>query len=165
MTETINSLYFDDVDFDKAIRRLVKSRLAEDDIDEMFGKEVKLLTLDAQNDITKAKLPAIYLQVVNPTPYEMTQEDIQIQAHTRFTVEINVYTSGKNQKVNNMKLCNILIRLMQSNGYIGTHDDYYVRGLKLQENTEVSSLVADTTRRVMRFSGVCDNRTNLIYSI
>lgn len=165
MAETINSLYFDDVNFDKAIRRLVKSRLAEDDIDEMFGKEVKLLTLDAQNDITKAKLPAVTLQVVNPTPYEMTQEDIQIQAHTRFTVEINVYTSGKNQKIQNMKLCNILLRLMQSNGYIGAHDDYYVRGLKLQENTEVSSLVADTTRRVMRFSGVCDNRTHLIYSI
>jgi hypothetical protein len=48
---------------------------------------------------------------------------------------------------------------MQSNGLL---KDYYCRGLYLQENREVGTLLDSAYRRVIRMSGLCDNKQKLI---
>lgn len=158
MRQVINDLYFDDTVVDGELRKLIESRISDDDVYAIFNREINLLALDDKLS-TKTTLPAIVLRVVNPVPYDETQEDIQIQRNTRFTVELNVYTGGSNKSLNNMKLCNVLIRLLQSSGTLG---EYYCRGLKLQENNEASSLISNTCRRVLRFRGICDNALKLI---
>lgn len=161
MAEVINSLQFDDIEFEDELRKLIEARIAEDDVYDIFNKEVNLIPFD---DTVKkeTQFPAITISVVNPLPYSATQEDIQIQAHTSFTVELNVYTSGENRKRNNRKLSNILIALLQSNGSVGK---YYNRGLVVSEFTELSYDVDKVSRWVIRMRGLCDNRLNLIYSI
>lgn len=161
MAEVINSLQFDDIQFEDELRELIQERISEDDVYDIFDKEVNLIPFD---DTVKkeTQFPAITISVINPIPYSQTQEDIQIQPHTSFSVEVNVYTSGENRRRNNRKLSNIIIALLQSNGRLG---EYYNRGLVLKECSELSYDVDNVSRWVIRMSGVCDNRLNLIYSI
>ena len=84
----------------------------------------------------------------------INKDDEQIQRYTPFTVEINVYTSGDSKVLKNKQLCNIIISILQSNGKL---PNYYCRGLFLEENTEVNSLLESAYRRVIRMSGLCDN--------
>ena len=87
------------------------------------------------------------------------EDDTQLQRYTPFTIEINVYTSGDSKVLKNRQLCNIIIAILQSNGPL---QNYYCRGLKLEENSELDSLLDSAYRRVIRMSGLCDNSQKLI---
>lgn len=152
----INSLIFENIDVDEDFRWLLKSRFAEDDVYELFNQEVNLVPIET--DLRqKVALPAVTLSIFqNGILYP---DDLDIQTYTPFTVEINVYTSGKDKVVTNMKLANIIIKLLQSNGEL---PHYYCRGLRLEENTEVGTFLDNAYRRVIRLSGLCDNSRKLI---
>lgn len=153
---SINSLYFDDITVENEFRNLLKQRLSEDDIFKIFDNEVNFITMDFDGE-QEVDLPAITIYVYQNSSF--TKDDEQIQAYSYFTVEINVYTSGDNKVLNNRILCNKIIQLMQSNGPLET---YYNRGLKLEDNSEVGSVLDSAYRRVIRMSGICDNKLKLI---
>lgn len=156
----VNDLYFDDVVLDEELRAKLDELFADDSVYNIFGKEINFLALDSRLD-TKTKLPAVELVIASQTPYDIAQEDIQIQPYTQFTVELNVYTSGKDKRLNNMKLCNAIIRYLQVPQSLGA---YFNRGLKLESNDEVTAMIASTCRRVIRLRGLCDNSRKYIYS-
>lgn len=152
----INSLIFENIDVDEDFRWLLKSRFAEDDVFDLFNNEVNLIPFETDLK-QKVDLPAVSLSifqngVINP-------DDSQLQTYTPFSVEINIYTSGKDRVLNNAKLANIIIRLLQSNGQMPR---YYCRGLRLEENREVGTFLDNAHRRVIRMSGLCDNARKLI---
>ena len=152
----INSLIFENIDVDEDFRWLLKSRFAEDDVFDLFNGEVNLIPFETDLK-QKVDLPAVSLSifqngVINP-------DDSQLQTYTPFSVEIDVYTSGKDRVLNNAKLANIIIRLLQSNGQMPR---YYCRGLRLEENREVGTFLDNAHRRVIRMSGLCDNARKLI---
>ena len=58
-----------------------------------------------------------------------------------------------------MKLAKFVTYLLQTRQKL---DTYYNRGLRLDQEIELSSFVEDVNRRVLRFSGVVDNASKLI---
>lgn len=152
----INDLYFDDITVEKEFRALLKKRFAEDDIFNMYNREINLVTMDF-DEHQDVDLPAVTIYVYQNNAFE--KDDEQIQAYSYITVEINVYTSGDSKVLNNRTLCNKIIQIMQSNGRL---DTYYNRGLKLESNSEVGSMLDSAYRRVIRMSGICDNKLKII---
>ena len=152
----INDLIFENLDVDSDFRWLLKQRFAEDDVFDLFGNEINLIPLDSDLQ-EKVDLPAVTLSIYQRS--SLNADDNQLQAYTPFSVEINVYTSGDSKVVKNMKLCNIIIKLLQSNGPL---QNYYSRGLRLDENNEVNTFLDSAYRRVVRMSGLCDNSRKLI---
>ena len=152
----INSLMFDDIEVENDFRWLLKQRLKEDDLYSLYNNEINFLPMDSDYK-QKVDLPAITFNIYQSQ--SINQDDEQIQGYTPFTAEIEVYTSGKNKVINNRKICNALIKIMQSNGPL---PNYYCRGLLLEENTEVGTLLDSAYRRVIRMSGLCDNNLKII---
>lgn len=152
----INSLIFNDLEVEDDFRWLLEQRFAEPDIINLFKKKINFIPVDF--DIkNKIDLPAITFNIFQGKSIQ--PDDYQTQQNTPFTVEIEVYTSGKNRITNNRKLCNIIIQLLQSNGQL---PNYYCRGLYLEENRETGTLLDSAYRRVIRMSGLCDNEQKLI---
>ena len=152
----INSLIFENLDVDSDFRWLLKQRFAEDDVYELFDKEVNLIPLESDLK-QKPSLPAVTITIFQNESIQ--SDDEQLQAYTPFVVELNVYTTGSGRVEKNMKLCNIIIQILQSNG---TLPHYYCRGLKLESNDEVGTFLDNAYRRVIRMSGLCDNNHKLI---
>ena len=152
----INDLYFDDVLLESDFRALLELRFAEDDVYGLYNKEINLVSMDTSLK-SKISLPAVTFSIFQST--SIKTDDEQLQNYTPFTVEINVYTSGKDKVLKNRKLCNIIIQLLQSNGALA---NYYSRGLLLQENTEVDSVLENAYRRTIRMSALCINNNKLI---
>lgn len=154
--EEINSLMFDNITVEKDFRWLLKQRLKEDDIFNLYKREINLITMDYDLK-NKIELPAVDITVFQSR--SINPDDIQLQAYTPFTVEVNVYTSGKNKVLNNKTIGNAIISVMQSNGQL---PHFYCRGLMLEENRAVGTLTDSAYRTVIRLSGLCDNRLKLI---
>ena len=154
--EEINSLMFDNITIEQDFRWLLKQRLKEDDIFNLYKREINLITMDYDLK-NKIELPAVDITVFQSR--SINPDDIQLQAYTPFTVEINVYTSGKNKVLNNKTIGNAIISVMQSNGQL---PHFYCRGLMLEENRAVGTLTDSAYRTVIRLSGLCDNRLKLI---
>ena len=152
----INSLIFNDLEVEDDFRWLLKQRLAEDDVFNLYDKEVNLVPMDSDLR-NKVELPAVTFSLYQSI--SVNPDDEQIQQFTPFTVEINVYTSGDSKVLNNKKLCNIIIAILQSNGQL---PHYYCRGLQLDENNEMNTLLESAYRRVIRMSGLCDNNRKVI---
>ena len=152
----INSLIFDDIEVENDFRWLLKQRLKEDDLYSLYNNEINFLPMDTDYK-QKVDLPAVTITVFQSE--SINPDDVQLQAHTPFTVEIEVYTSGKKKVLNNKTICNAIIKIMQSNGQL---PHYYCRGLMLEENREVGTLLDSAYRRVIRMSGLCDNNLKLI---
>lgn len=152
----INSLIFNDLEVESDFRWLLEQRFEEPGIIGIFKKKINFISVDF--DIkNKIDLPAVSLNIFQGK--SIGADDYQMQTNTPFTVEIEVYTSGKNKNINNRKLCNIIIQLLQSNGQL---PNYYCRGLYLEENREVGTLLDSAYRRIIRMSGLCDNNQKLI---
>jgi len=152
----INSLIFENLDVDDDFRWLLKQRLAEDDVYNMFDTEVNIVS--RETDLKqKTSLPAVTLSVFQSQ--SILPDDEQLQAYTPFTVEINVYTTGKGRVDKCIKLCNIIIKILQSSGQL---PHYYCRGLRLESNNEVGTFLNDAERRVIRMSGLCYNNQKII---
>lgn len=154
--EEINSLMFDNITVEQDFRWLLKQRLKEDDIFNLYKREINLITMDYDLK-NKIELPAVDITVFQSR--SINSDDVQIQAYTPFTVEVNVYTSGKNKVLNNKTIGNAIISVMQSNGQL---PHFYCRGLMLEENRAVGTLTDSAYRTVIRLSGLCDNRLKLI---
>lgn len=156
MPEQINTLMFNDILVDSNFRSLLEQRFSEDDAFDLFNKEINLVPFDS--DLKElVDLPAVTITVYQSK--SLYPDDVQIQQYTPFTVEINVYTSGESKVLNNHKLCNIIIEIMQSNGQL---KDYYCRGLSLEENRPMNTFLDSAYRRIIRMSGLCDNNLKLI---
>ena len=147
---------FDNIAVEQDFRWLLKQRLKEDDIFNLYKREINLITMDYDLK-NKIELPAVDITVFQSR--SINPDDIQLQAYTPFTVEINVYTSGKNKVLNNKTIGNAIISVMQSNGQL---PHFYCRGLMLEENRAVGTLTDSAYRTVIRLSGLCDNRLKLI---
>lgn len=156
MAEQINSLMFDDMEVDEDFRWLLKRLFSQDRVFNLYNTEINLVPMDF--DLKhKPDLPAVTVYVYQAT--SLNPDDVQLQTYTPFTVEINVYTSGKEKVRKNRELCNMIIEILQSNGRL---PHYYCQGLMLQENREVNTLLDSAYRRVIRMSGLCDNSLKLI---
>ena len=153
----INSLIFNDLEVEDDFRKLLKLRFAEDDVNELYDREINLIPTDSDFS-NKVELPAVTLSVFQGE--SINEDDEELQRYTPFTVELDIYTSGDSKALKNRKLCNLIIRLLQSNGPL---QNYYCRGLKLEENREVGTLLDTTYRRTIRMSGICDNEKKLIF--
>ena len=152
----INNIIFDDIEVENDFRWLLKQRFSEDDIFSLYDKEINFIPMDTDLK-TEVDLPAVTFSISqNQTQNE---DDEQIQRYTPFTVEINVYTSGDSKVLKNKKLCNAIIAVLQSNGQL---PNYYCRGLRIEDNSEVGTLLESAYRRVIRMSGLCDNKQKLI---
>ena len=147
---------FDNITVEQDFRWLLKQRLKEDDIFNLYKREINLITMDYDLK-NKIELPAVDITVFQSR--SINSDDVQIQAYTPFTVEVNVYTSGKNKVLNNKTIGNAIISVMQSNGQL---PHFYCRGLMLEENRAVGTLTDSAYRTVIRLSGLCDNRLKLI---
>lgn len=154
--EEINSLMFDNITVEQDFRWLLKQRFKENDIFNLYKREINLITMDYDLK-NKIELPAVDITVFQSR--SINPDDIQLQAYTPFTVELNVYTSGKNKVLNNKTIGNAIISIMQSNGQL---PHFYCRGLMLEENRAVGTLTDSAYRTVIRLSGLCDNRLKLI---
>ncbi len=153
----INSLIFNDLEVEDDFRWLLKQRFADDDVHNLYKRELNFIPMDTDLS-NKVELPAVTLSLYQ---YKSINKDSeQIQRYTPFTVEINVYTSGDSKVLKNKQLCNIIIAILQSNGKL---PNYYCRGLQLEENNEVNTLLESAYRRVIRMSGVCDNAQKIIF--
>lgn len=152
----INDLIFNDEEVEDEFRSLLEKRFSEDDIYEMFNREINFIPMDIDLE-EDVDLPAVTFYIYQSR--SINKDDEQIQRYTPFTAEINVYTSGDNKVRLNRQLCNKIIRILQSNGPL---QNYYCRGLTLEENTEVNSVLESAYRRVIRMSGLCDNKQKLI---
>lgn len=153
----INDLIFNDLEVENDFRSLLNFRFVEDDVLDLFDKEINFITMDADLS-NKVDMPAVTLSIFQGE--SINEDDEQLQKYTPFTVEVEVYTSGDSRVLKNRELCNIIIKILQSNGAL---EHYYCRGLKLQDNREVGTLIDTTYRRVLRFSAICDNEQKLIY--
>lgn len=147
---------FDNITVEQDFRWLLKQRLKEDDIFNLYKREINLITMDYDLK-NKIELPAVDITVFQSR--SINPDDTQLQAFTPFTVELNVYTSGKNKVLNNKTIGNAIISVMQSNGQL---PHFYCRGLMLEENRAVGTLTDSAYRTVIRLSGLCDNRLKLI---
>lgn len=153
----INDLIFNDLEVENDFRSLLNFRFVEDDVLDLFDKEINFITMDADLS-NKVDMPAVTLSIFQGE--SINEDDEQLQRYTPFTVEVEVYTSGDSRVLKNRELCNIIIKILQSNGAL---EHYYCRGLKLQDNREVGTMIDSTYRRVLRFSAICDNKQKLIY--
>lgn len=155
MTE-INDLIFNDLEVENDFRWLLKQRFAEDDVYDLYNREVNFVPIDSDlsNDV---ELPAVTLSIYQGKPLNI--DDNQIQTYVPFTIEINVYTSGDSKVLKNKQLSNIIISILQSNGKL---PHYYCRGLYLEENNEVNTLLESAYRRIIRMTGLCDNNLKQI---
>lgn len=154
--EEINSLMFDNITVEQDFRWLLKQRFKENDIFNLYKREINLITMDYDLK-NKIELPTVDITVFQSR--SINPDDTQLQAFTPFTVELNVYTSGKNKVLNNKTIGNAIISVMQSNGQL---PHFYCRGLMLEENRAVGTLTDSAYRTVIRLSGLCDNRLKLI---
>jgi hypothetical protein len=152
----INSLIFENLDVDNDFRWLLKKRFTEDDVYDLFDSEVNIVSRETDMK-EKTSLPAVTLSVYQAASIQ--PDDEQLQAYTPFTLEVNVYTSGRGRVDKCIKLCNIIIKILQSNG---TLPHYYCRGLTLESNNEVGTFLNNAYRRVIRMSGLCYNNQKII---
>ena len=152
----INSFIFDDITIENDFRWLLKQRLKEDDLYSLYNNEINFIPMDSDYK-QKIDLPAVSLTVFQGMA--IRPDDVQLQTNIPFSVEIEVCTSGKKKVLNNKIICNAIIQIMQSNGQL---PNYYCRGLMLEENREVGTLLDSAYRRVIRMSGLCDNNLKLI---
>lgn len=152
----INSYYFDDITIENEFRELLKKRFRENDVFNLYNKEINLLPMDSDLK-SKVSLPCVTFSIFQGSA--INPDDVQLQTYIPFTVEVNVYTSGDSKVLKSRQLCNIIISILQSNGPL---DTYYCRGLRLEENNEVNSLLESAYRRVIRMSGLCDNNLKQI---
>lgn len=152
----INNLIFNSIEVENDFRELLKLRFAEEDLFYLFNADINFVDMDIDGK-TDIELPAVTIEV-EQSGYK-SKDDFQIQTYTPFLVEINVYTSGSNKVYNNKYLCNEIIKLLQSNGQL---PHYYCRGLRIEENLAVDTLIDSAYRRIIRMSAVCDNELKLI---
>lgn len=154
----VNSYNLDLETLEDDLREVIKSTLRNESIITEFGAEIYVLPMNV--DFTpKTNLPAIWITVERNGTYEKTQEDIQVEKDSRFNVVVETYTTGDESKRLNIRLAQYVINILQTNQKLS---HFYNRGLRLEQERELSSIVSGVNRRVIRFTGLMDNEHKLI---
>lgn len=154
-----NNLYFNAELLEDDLRKIIKSSVKTKDAIDMFG-EIHVIPKDSDLN-SKTLFPAVSIDIYKNGPYTPTQEDVEVEPYSRFNVIIETYTTGSNRRSLNMKLAQFMIYILQTNQQL---TNYYNRGLKLDQEREVSTFIEGVNRRLIRFSGVVDNASKLIYN-
>lgn len=152
-----NSLFLDIELLENNFRDLIKSNIKTKESIDFFG-ELYLIPMDSDLN-SKSRFPSIYIEVSKNGPYTPAQEDIEVEPYSRFSVTVETYTTGSNRKSKNLRLARFITYILQSRQQL---NDYYSRGLRLDQEQELSSFVDGVNRRVLRFSGIVSNASNLI---
>lgn len=153
----INSLYLDIELLEDDFRNILKQSFRNKDIIDNFGN-IYLIPMNVDFS-PKSKLPAVSIIVQNNGTYTFSQEDIQVEPFSKFDVIVETYFSGDEKRRKNIQLSQFIISVLQTNQQL---DNYYNRGLKLEQNRELSSIIDGVNRRQIRFSGIIDNEHKLI---
>lgn len=152
-----NNLYLDLELLENDLRKIIKSGIKTTSARSEFG-QIHLVPQDADLT-TDTKFPAIWITVNKNGPYTPAQEDIEVEPYSRFNVTVETYTSGNNKRTKNVKLAQYITYMLQTRQKL---DNYFNRGLRLDQERELTSFIDDVNRRVLRFSGVIDNEHKLI---
>lgn len=152
-----NNLYLDLELLENDLRKIIKSGIKTTSARSEFG-QIHLVPQDADLT-TDTKFPAIWITVNKNGPYTPAQEDIEVEPYSRFNVTVETYTSGNNKRTKNVKLAQYITYILQTRQKL---DNYFNRGLRLDQERELTSFIDDVNRRVLRFSGVIDNEHKLI---
>ena len=153
-----NTLYFDELDFYNNLRETLVSFFANDEIFDMFEKEVKIASIDTDT-ISAIMTPTVSIDVTSE-PYTLSSDSLELQNHSRVDIDINVYTSGELKNTNNKKLRNLLVAFLQKNMAIG---DYFSEGCLVEYNDFTLQIVTGVTRGLIRFSMICDNANKYLF--
>lgn len=153
-----NTLYFDELDFHDALAGSLKMLLQNDEVFDMFDKEVKIASIDTET-ISSVMTPTISIDVTS-SPYTETSDSLELQNHSNVYVDINIYTSGNEKNRNNKKLRNLLVAYLQKNMQIG---DYWSEGLLVDYNDFTLSVVEGISRGLIRFNMICDNANKYLF--
>lgn len=154
-----NSLYLDAELLENDLRKIIRTAIRKKEAIKQFG-EIYLVPADTDLN-EKILFPAVSIEVHKNGPYALTQEDIEVEPFSRFSVTVETYTNGSNKRSMNMRLAQFITSILQTNQQL---ENYYNRGLKLDQERELSSFIEGVSRRVVRFSGVVDNASKLIYN-
>lgn len=153
----INSLYLDAELLEDDLRAIIKSAIRDKEVISKFS-EIYLIPMNV--DIhPDNRLPAISIEVQKNGVYRSTQEDIQVEPYSQFDVIVETYTNGEDKRRKNIQLAQFVIGILQTNQQL---ENFYNRGLRLDQERELSSVVNGVNRRQIRFSGVVDNEHKLI---
>lgn len=153
----INSLYLDAELLEDDLRAIIKSAIRDKEVISKFS-EIYLIPMNV--DIhPDNRLPAISIEVQKNGVYRSTQEDIQVEPYSQFDVIVETYTNGEDKRRKNIQLAQFVIGILQINQQL---EHFYNRGLRLDQERELSSVVNGVNRRQIRFSGVVDNEHKLI---
>lgn len=153
----INSLYLDAELLEDDLRAIIKSAIRNKEVINKFS-EIYLIPMNV--DIhPDNRLPAISIEVHKNGVYQSTQEDIQVEPYSQFDVIVETYTNGEDKRRKNIQLAQFVIGILQINQQL---EHFYNRGLRLDQERELSSVVNGVNRRQIRFSGVVDNEHKLI---
>lgn len=154
----INSLYLDSEMLEDDLRNALKKAFRNKDIINYFGSEIYLIPMNVDFTPT-TKLPAVFIEVEKSGTYTNAQEDIQVEPFSRFTVNVETYTNGDDKRRKNIKLAQLVESVLQSNQQL---DNFYNRGLRLEQDRELSSIIDGVNRRMIRLTGLSDNEKKLI---
>ena len=152
-----NSLYLDLELLENDLRKIIKNGIKKSSTRRDFG-QIHLIPQDADLN-TDTKFPAIWITVSKNGPYTPTQEDIEVEPYSRFNVTVETYTSGNDKRTKNVRLARYITSILQERQKL---DTFYTRGLKLDQERELTSFIDDVNRRLIRFSGITDNEHKLI---
>ena len=152
----MDRLFFNDESIYDGFFSKLKKRLdifcLDNDID-----DIELLSPD-DVDFFSPRFPCVSLEVSGQNTYGYGDYE-EIEYHTRFDVELNVYTVNANKYKLGLAISNEIVKFFQEKMIVG---EYYSRGLLVQEKTRTMSPNEELCRFVIRFSGKADNRNKLI---
>lgn len=157
----MNSLIFDDITLEQDLRQSLEALFKTESMLEIAENGIRLMPYDFNNTDPLPETPAVSIEIVDPVVYEPASDNAEIQGYTDFSVEINIYTSGENRKLNNNRIANAIIALLQSHLYMS---HYYSSGFQLESKDFVTALVDNTSRQVIRMSALCDNEKLRIFN-
>lgn len=150
--ENRNTLVFDELALRDTIREFLNNLFAADECYSIFNSDIELKPLDS--DVrADSYFPCVTLFVINQGADTETSDSLQIQNRTKFTIEINIYTTGTTKKIDNIKLANIIEKKLQNKF-----------GLRFLQNQEINSEVDEISRRQLRATNTIDNTTGIIYN-
>lgn len=150
--ENRNTLVFDEISLDNKIREILTNLLLSDECYSIFNSDVELNPLDS--DVRPdSYFPCVSLAIFDNGADTTTSDSLQIQNRTKFTIEINAYTSGATKRTDNIKLSKLIEQKLQSE-----------LGLRFLQNQEINSEVDAVSRRLLRATNIIDNTTGIIYN-
>lgn len=149
-------LYFDDEALFSGYYDLLKNRLDDYGFEHDFD-----IRLDSQDDIdySAAQFPTVVFDLFGHATNTNATDFVGIDYVTRFSVQIDVFTSGLNKGKDGRSLANEIIKFFQEKQVV---DGYYTRGLSVVSKQRTPNLNNDICRWTVMLSGKCDNLNKLI---